>query len=138
MPITIYNPYSHSEPSAIRKHFNSLIGASSSHAATYDEREGVVHTVIESGATGAALGAIHAHSPTGLDIKKVPADGVLGLLAVLASAGRSGKVARSAHAIGDRALAIFSFRSTAKLLAAKSGAHGEFGADPLTEAAKDL
>lgn len=136
--LTVYSPYSSApEPTAIRRYFNSLMKPMES-SYTFDEREGVVHTIIESGATGAVLGAAHAALPTGLDVKKAPIDLIGGLVSVIAASKIHGKVGRSMNAIGGHAVAIYSFRSTAKLMAAKAGVHGDFGDDPLTEAAKDL
>lgn len=142
MAIVLYNPgHSSSKPTAIREYFNSIMGHSSSRS-HYDEREGFVHTVLESGATGAALGAIHAMHKTGLDVtvmgKSVPLDALAGIVGAFISSKMNGKLGRSVHAVSDRAIAIFAFRGTAKLLAAKSSVHGEFGDDPLVDAARDL
>lgn len=142
MALVLYNGSHSHKPTAIREYFNSIVKHSSK-SAPYDEREGFVHTVVESGATGAALGAIHALHKTGLDVsvmgKSIPVDGVAGLIGAFISSKMRGKLGRSVHAVSDRAIAIYAFRGTAKLLAAKStGLHGEFGSDPLVDAAKDL
>lgn len=138
--LTVYSPYASQtvEPTAIRKYFNALMSPGGS-SYKFDEREGVVHSIVESGATGAALGAAHAVLPTGLDVAKVPVDGVAGLLSILAASALRGKVGRSLNAIGGHALSIYAFRSTAKLINAKATMRGEeFGDDPLEEAARSL
>lgn len=141
MALVLYNPHHSAKPTAIRQYFNSLMGHSSSRS-HYDEREGFVHTVVESGATGAALGAIHALHKTGLDVQvmghAIPVDGIAGIVGAFIASKMQGKLGRSVHAVSDRAIAIYAFRGTAKLLAAKSAVHGEFGDDPLIDAAKDL
>ena len=140
--LAVYGYGNTAEPSAIRSYYNKLVGGLTQSSYKFDEREGVVHTAVESGATGVALGAAHAMLPGGLDAKvgpvKAPLDAVVGIIGLLASSTMHGKVGRSVHAIADRAVAVYAFRSTAKLLSAKSAVHGEFGEDPLTEAAKDL
>lgn len=144
MAITVYSPFATRapEPSSIRRYYNSLMGSithdDGSDNLHFEEREGAVHTIVESGATGAALGALHAKLPTGLDIKKAPLDLIGGAIAVAVSGAMHTKVGRSVHAIGDRAVSIYAFRSTAKLLAAKSAVSGDFAADPLRKAAEDL
>lgn len=138
--LTVYSPsnYGSVEPSAIRSYYNKLMSVGQTY--NFDEREGVVHTAIESGATGAVLGAVHAKLAHGLDVNKIPVDGVLGMIGLLVAKGIHGKVGRSVHAVADRSLAIYAFRSTAKLMSAKSKISGEFGADedPLDAAARDL
>lgn len=62
---------------------------------------------------GGILGAIHAHSKTGLDIKKVPVDGVAG--AMLLAAGvfaAQEEVGKDLVNAGQAALAILAFRKT--------------------------
>ena len=142
MALVVYNPHSGNKGSAIRQYYNSLVKHSSG-GAQYDQREGFVHTTVESGATGAALGAIHALAKTGLDVSvmghNLPIDGIAGVIGAFVSSKMHGKVGRSIHAVSDRAIAVYVFRSTAKLLAAKSSAvSGEFGEDPLVTAARDL
>lgn len=142
-PLAIYSPYSvQGEPTAIRKYFDALMNRNQDplYKSKWDEREGFVHTVVESGATGAALGAAHAMLPTGLDVGKAPIDGIAGVLGALVASRIRGKVGRSLNAISGHALSVYAFRSTAKLINAKATmrGEGEFAADPLEEAAKDL
>lgn len=150
--LSVYSPtYStfrmpESGTTAIREFYNKLMGNDDiirPEDTIQDQREGIVHTIVESGATGAALGVAHSQLPDGLDIKvgglTAPIDAVLGAIAVISSKAMEGKVGRSIHAIGDRAIGIWAFRSTVKLLAAKSASvSSEMSADPLTEAAKHL
>jgi len=67
----------------------------------------------ESLVVAGALGAAHALSPTGLDIKKVPVDAAFGAVALLASVGlattEGGADLRNA---GAAALAVFAFRKS--------------------------
>lgn len=148
-PITVYSPYStfrtNAPTTAIREFYNRLMGNDDiirPEDTIQDQREGTIHTIVESGATGAALGAAHAKLPTGLDVKilgvTAPIDAILGAIAIVSSKAMEGKVGRSIHAIGDRAIGIWAFRGTVKLLAAKSAISGEACADPLMDAAKHL
>jgi len=62
---------------------------------------------------GGALGAVHALSPTGLDVKKVPIDAVGGALALVASIGMAHtEVGADLRNAGTTALGIFAFRKT--------------------------
>lgn len=62
---------------------------------------------------GGALGAVHALSPTGLDVKKVPVDAVGGALAIVASVGLAHtEVGADLRNAGTTALGIFAFRKT--------------------------
>jgi hypothetical protein len=149
-PLTIYSPYSTFrtpvEPSAIRQFYQRLMSTDDiiRPGDLAENREGTIHTLVEAAATGGVLGAAHATLPNGLDLKvgpiSAPVDGVLGALAVIASKAMGGKVGRSIHAIGDRAVGIWAFRSTAKLIAAKKGVtvSGDIEGDPLIDAAKNL
>jgi hypothetical protein len=62
---------------------------------------------------GGLLGAAHAASPTGLDIKKVPIDAVGGALAIVASVGMAHtEVGSDLRNAGTTALGVFAFRKT--------------------------
>jgi hypothetical protein len=62
---------------------------------------------------GGALGAAHALSPTGLDVKKVPVDAVAGALAIVASIGMAHtEVGSDLRNAGTTALGVFAFRKT--------------------------
>jgi hypothetical protein len=62
---------------------------------------------------GGALGAVHAMSPTGLDVKKVPLDAVGGALAIVASIGMAHtEVGSDLRNAGTTALGIYAFRKT--------------------------
>ena len=62
---------------------------------------------------GGALGVLHAMSPTGLDVKKVPVDAVGGALALVASIGMAHtEVGADLRNAGTTALGIFAFRKT--------------------------
>jgi len=62
---------------------------------------------------GGLLGAAHAMSPTGLDIKKVPVDAVGGALAIVASIGMAHtEIGSDLRNAGTTALGVFAFRKT--------------------------
>lgn len=62
---------------------------------------------------GGALGVVHAMSPTGLDVKKIPLDAVSGALALVASIGMAHtEVGSDLRNAGTTALGIFAFRKT--------------------------
>ena len=113
----------------------------------------------ESLLVGGLLGVAHAQLKTGLDIKKVPVDavvGVVGLLGGIGLAGQKDGLGSDLRNSGTAALAVFSFRKTHDLIAAKMrekgktpgsqagaaiAAHGEsdFGdEDPIVAAARFL
>jgi hypothetical protein len=62
---------------------------------------------------GGALGAVHALSPTGLDVKKVPVDAIGGALALVASIGMAHtEVGADLRNAGTTALGIYAFRKS--------------------------
>jgi hypothetical protein len=82
--------------------------------------EGVRETGV-AGVQGAILGAFHALSPTGLDVKipgtthKVPADLVGALVGLAASVGAASAphgLGKSVQSMGAACMAVFSFRQT--------------------------
>jgi hypothetical protein len=111
------------QKSAIRRWYENAKGGSSAmaraklHAAAAGEglRQGG-----ESLLVGGMLGAAHVQLKTGLDVKKVPIDAVVGVLGLLGGAAMAheqyGSDLRNAGAAG---LAVFSFRKTYALLAEK-------------------
>lgn len=101
----------------------------------------------ESAVVGGALGAVQAmnFANGGLDVKKVPVDAVLGLGALAAGVYMAhDNVATDLRNAGAAAIAVFSFRKSAELVAkakAQAGvAHGEddYGEDPIIAAARRL
>lgn len=111
----------------------------------------------ESVIVGGLLGAASVQLPTGLDVKKIPIDAVLGALGLVGGAALAheefGKDLANAGAAGAT---VFSYRKTQAFLAAKARAagktpgfeahgddehfvHGDFGAeDPIVAAARFL
>lgn len=111
-----------------------------------------VRQVGEGALTGAALGLAHAELKDGLDFHKIPIDGVVGLLGIVAAVVQSDEpYAHDLRNIGTAGATVFAFRKTYDLMAAKkaesskltagAGAHGEYdlGAeDPVIAAARNL
>lgn len=80
----------------------------------------------EGGLTGAALGAIHASAKTGLDVKKIPIDGVVavaGLGGAMAMAGE--EMAHDLRNVGTAGLTVLAFRKSYDFVAEKKLAKGE-------------
>lgn len=145
---------------AIKRWFDSAKGASNAvaraklHAAAAGNglRQGG-----ESFLVGGLLGAASVQLKTGLDVKKVPIDAVVGALGLVGGAALAheefGKDLANAGAAG---LSIFAYRKTQAFLAEKARAagktpgfevhgddehfaHGDFGAeDPIVQAARFL
>src|SRR3990172_9167545 len=109
------------QKSAIRRWYESVSGGSSAmaraklHAAAAGQgiRQGGEALLV-----GGLLGAAHVELKTGLDVRKVPVDAVVGVLGLLGGAAMAheefGVDLRNAGAAG---LAVFSFRKTHDLLA---------------------
>jgi hypothetical protein len=80
----------------------------------------------ESILVGGILGAVHAEAKTGLDVKGVPADAVVGVVGMLGGVAMAnegiGPEFRNAGATG---LSIFTFRKTYDFLAEKKIAKGQ-------------
>lgn len=87
-----------------------------------------VRTSGESVVVGGLLGAAHSELKTGLDVKKVPMDGVAGLVAAIASVavadGPDG-VSADARNVAGSCFSVLSFRKTYDLLAEKRMAAGK-------------
>lgn len=71
----------------------------------------------ESLLVGGILGAVHAKSPTGLDIKKVPIDAVVGAFGLVAGTMLAQEeVGKDLQNAGSAALAVYAFRKTNDLV----------------------
>ncbi len=102
----------------------------------------------EGGLMGFGLGALHAKLKTGLDVKGVPVDGVVGaggsLLSVIASAMGAGEIAPELRNLGATGFTVLGFRKGYDVVAEiqlrnggvvggtfgpsqKAKVHGEFG-----------
>lgn len=134
------------QKSAIRQWYERTMGTSGGLARA---KAGVISTGAavrqggESLFVGGALGAAHVYLKQGLDMGKVPLDGVGGLAALAGSVAMAGEpVAEDLRNAGASALSVFAFRKTFELLGKKrqqSGqpiggalgpkAAGEFGED---------
>ena len=142
--------------STVRSMFDSL--ARNPYKAVHMGKQSVhaVRHVGESLVVAGALGALYAKRSAGLDMGKIPIDGLIALLGVGGSIAAAGTdLATDSLSVGASALSIYTFRTVNDLLAAKAGGptikkgavksatvHGEVGADigedPLIAAAKQL
>ncbi len=149
-----------SQQSAIRRWYESAKGGSNAMARAKLHAAAAGHGLRQGGESlviGGILGAAHTQLKTGLDVKKVPIDAVVGVLGLVGGAALAhedyGVDLRNA---GSAALAVFAFRKTHDVLAEKMrqqgktpgsaaattpAANGEndFGAeDPIVKAARFL
>jgi hypothetical protein len=137
--------------SAIRKWYEQMV-PSSRHMERAKHHLTVTGEAIRGGGEGliigAALGAVHASLPTGLDIKVpmgtgkaalLPADAVLAALALVGSAamGPNDAVGTDLRNSGIAAASVFSFRKTADFIAAKRAATGKAGFSQLAAHGED-
>lgn len=151
-----------SQKSSIRRIYEATMGkygGSISRARIHAIEGGhAVRQTGESIVTSAALAAAHVHLPTGLDYKKVPVDGVIGALGMIAGVSLAHEgVGADLRNVGASGISIFTFRKVFQLLAEKKlqaggmpggligpagppVAHGEtdFGEDPIIAAARAL
>jgi hypothetical protein len=92
--------------------------------------EGGVSSIVQGGealVVGGGLGALHAELKTGLDVGKVPIDGVVAAVGLLGSvAAANHPLADNARRIGANALAVYSFRNVGKLIKAIDNKKGGF------------
>lgn len=103
----------------------------------------------ESAITGGVLGAAHVYLPTGLDMKKVPLDLVLGVGGLVGGVAMANEgVGADLRNVGASAVTVFAFRKTTDFLAAKRRASGgivgfaakvagEFGAEGQSDVGED-
>ena len=144
---------------AIRSWYDRVMSGTKEGGRTVlEKRQSLFTQAGESVVVGGVLGALEAELPGGLDVAKIPIDGVAGILGLLAGAG-SHELSPEIRGAGASALSVFAFRKTYALLAAKklqlghpvkssiAKVHGEIsegvaasdmGADPIIEAAKAL
>ncbi len=80
----------------------------------------------ESAIIGSLLGAAHVHLKTGLDVGKIPVDGVVGVAGLLAGVALAHEdVGTDLRNMGAAGITTYSFRKTYDFLAAKKRAKGE-------------
>jgi len=80
----------------------------------------------EGGLTGAALGAAHASLKTGLDVKKVPIDGVVAVAGLVGAAVMAEEeMAHDLRNVGTAGLTVLAFRKGYDFVAEKKLAKGE-------------
>lgn len=145
--------------SAIKRWFDSAKGASNAVARAKLHAAAAGNGLRQGGESllmGGLLGAASVHLKTGLDVKKVPLDGAVGVLGLVGGAALAheefGKDLANAGAAG---LTVFAYRKTQAFLAEKARAagktpgfevhgddeafvNGEIGEDPIVAAARFL
>lgn len=110
------------QKSAIRRWYESSMGPGGGNTyalAKLHAKAGLegVRSGGEAIVTGSILGTMHAMLPTGLDVKKVPMDAVLGVAGLAAGAVLAQEeIGPDARNVGAAALSIFAFRKTHDLV----------------------
>lgn len=151
----VYSSIMHSnlprhEKSTIGKWLNKVTGGRTGKLARSIGMEhvesgvGAIRQTGESILTGGILGALHASLKTGLDVDKVPVDGIIAAITIPAGVALAhSHMGQDLKNVGATAAGIFTFRKVNAFVAEKRRASGKtvFSGeddDPIVQAAKNL